>query len=169
MLKLTKAQKAAAATAATASTLTNLMQAVSTENVQAENVFAAKIASSKAVVDGTSVQKRNTNIAVRKVSVFYSDTLMQAHVTTHLAYANKVAANAGCTIKAIAYARKDLAAQKVTAQLAAAADLRLVVQNATVCVTQLANAKHAVYNSVKAEGYTMLGQVPKLVNANVTA
>ena len=176
MAKLTKAQKAALAAnveatvveTETVSTLANLMQAVTEADVKVENVFAAKIESSKAVVDGISVQKRNTNVTVRKVSVFYSDALKQAHVTTHLAYATKVEANKGDTTKAIAYARKDLAAQKATAQLAAATDLRIVVQAETLNVGEaLTNAKYNVYNAVKAEGYTMLGQVPKLVNAIV--
>ena len=149
------------------SLLAGLMQAAQAAPVDAPKAEApakkapAIKASSSKDAEGNSRQRRNYEVSTRKVVIFFSDSLKQAHVTTHLAYSQKAYDSA------IKYARRDLAGQKGTIPMAASADLRMELRDQVINVGEdLAVAKASVYDEVKAQGWEMIG---RRGNAVVTA
>lgn len=147
-----------------ASLLAGLMSAAAQ---QAEVVAQAPIktkrvstgikSSSAKDAEGNSRQRRNYDVATRKITVFYSDSLNLAHVTSHLGFTTK------SYDSAIKLARRDLMAQKMNIPLAQAADLRMEIIDQEVNTGEdLKVAKAAVYDQVSATGRIMLGLRPRV-------
>lgn len=132
-------------------------EAVAQAPIKTKRVSTAIKSSSAKDAEGNSRQRRNYDVATRKITVFYSDSLNLAHVTSHLGFTTK------SYDSAIKLARRDLMAQKMNIPLAQAADLRMEIMDQEVNTgDDLKVAKAAVYDQVAATGRIMLGLRPRV-------
>lgn len=140
---------------AAAATQQQVVNEVATTRVPVTTVKVA--ASPFKDAEGNTRQKRNYEVAERKIVVFYSDALHAAYVTTNLAYITKTYDGA------IKHARNDLRIVKCCLPLIAQADMRMEIRTETLNVGDALNvAKAAAFDALQAEGWNMIGARPRV-------
>ena len=104
---------------------------------------------------GMLISKFVVHEGLRQLVICTSKKLNLAHVTTHIGYTKEEPV-------AIQFARRDLSKQRVTSALASAPDLHIEVLKEYYDIEAIKAHKRAKMLELRAEGWTVLGLLPKI-------